>query len=214
MKCSLGISNFLEEISSLPHSIVSPLFLCIDCWGRLSYLSWLFFGTLHSNGNIFPFLFRFSLLFFSQLFERPPQTAVLLFCISFSWRLSWVLPPVQCHKPLSIFLQGLCLSDLVPWIYFSLPLYNHKGFDLGHKWQSTPLILPGKLVDGGAWWATAHGVAKSRTWLSSFTLNGGPFFFNLSLNLAIRSSWSEPQSTPSLVFADYIELLHLWLQRI
>ena len=41
-----------------------------------------------------------------------------------------------------------------------------------------------------------------------------PTFFNLSLNLAIRSSWSEPQSAPSLVFADCIELLHLWLQRI
>ena len=41
-----------------------------------------------------------------------------------------------------------------------------------------------------------------------------PTFFNWSLNLAIRSSWSEPQSAPSLVFADYIELLHLWLQRI
>ena len=41
-----------------------------------------------------------------------------------------------------------------------------------------------------------------------------PTFFNLSLNLAIRSSWSEPQSAPCLVFADCIELLHLWLQRI
>ena len=38
-----------------------------------------------------------------------------------------------------------------------------------------------------------------------------PTLFNLSLNLAIRSSWSEPQSAPSLVFADCIELLHLWL---
>ena len=28
-------------------------------------------------------------------------------------------------------------------------------------------------------------------------------FFNLSLNLAIRGSWSEPQSAPGLVFADY-----------
>ena len=36
---------------------------------------------------------------------------------------------------------------------------------------------------------------------------------NLSLNLAIRSLWSEPQSVPSLVFADCIEFLHLWLQR-
>ena len=41
-----------------------------------------------------------------------------------------------------------------------------------------------------------------------------PTFFHLSLNLAIRSSWSEPQSTPGLIFADSIELLHLWLQRI
>ena len=39
-------------------------------------------------------------------------------------------------------------------------------------------------------------------------------FFNFSLNLAIRNSWSEPQSAPGLVFADCIELLHLWLQRI
>ena len=35
-----------------------------------------------------------------------------------------------------------------------------------------------------------------------------------SLNLAIRGSWSEPQSAPGLVFADCTELLHLWLQRI
>ena len=41
-----------------------------------------------------------------------------------------------------------------------------------------------------------------------------PTFFNLSLNLAIRSSWSEPQSAPGLVFADCIEFLHLWLERI
>ena len=33
-----------------------PLFLCIDHWGRLSYLFLLFFGALHSNGCIFPFL--------------------------------------------------------------------------------------------------------------------------------------------------------------
>ena len=29
-----------------------------------------------------------------------------------------------------------------------------------------------------------------------------PTFFNLSLNFVIRSSWSEPQSAPGLVFAD------------
>jgi len=41
-----------------------------------------------------------------------------------------------------------------------------------------------------------------------------PTSFNLSLNLATRSSWSVPQSAPSIAFADYIELLHFWLQRI
>ena len=27
------------------------------------------------------------------------------------------------------------LSDLNPWIYFSFPLYNCKGFDLAHTWM-------------------------------------------------------------------------------
>ena len=67
---------------------------CIDCWGWLSYLSLLFFGTLHSNGNIFPFLLCFSLLFFSQLFVRPPQTAILLFLYFFS--MGMVFIPVSC----------------------------------------------------------------------------------------------------------------------
>ena len=56
--CSLGISNFLEEISNLSHSIVF-LYFFADCWGRLSYFSLLFFGTLHSNGYIFLVSFAF-----------------------------------------------------------------------------------------------------------------------------------------------------------
>ena len=106
MKYSLGNSNFLEEISSLSF-FCFPLFLCTDHWGRLSDLSLFFFGTLHSNGCIFPFLLCFSLLFFSQLSVRP-QTAMLTFCISFSWGWSWSLTfscgwsLIQCHKPPSI----------------------------------------------------------------------------------------------------------------
>jgi len=41
-----------------------------------------------------------------------------------------------------------------------------------------------------------------------------PTFFNFSLNLTIKSSWSKPQLAPGLVFADCVELLHLCLQRI
>ena len=39
-----------------------------------------------------------SLLFFSQLFVRPPQTTILPFCISFSWEWFWSPPPVQCYN--------------------------------------------------------------------------------------------------------------------
>ena len=40
-----------------------------------------------------------------------------------------------------------------------------------------------------------------------------PTFFNLRLNFPIRSSGSEPQSAPGLVFADCIELLHVgWIK--
>ena len=127
------------------------------------------------------FFFSFAFCFSSQLFVRPPQTTILPFCISFSWGWSWSLPPVQCHEPLSIVHQAVCLSDVIPWIYVSLSLYNRKGFDLGHTWI-------GRVVF--------------------------PTFFNLSLNLAVRISWSEPHSAPSLVFADCIKLLHLCLQRI
>ena len=110
MKCSLGISNFLEELSSLSHCFpfyCFSLFLCTGHWERFSYLFLLFFGTLHSDAYIFPFLLCFSLLFFWQLFVSPPQTAILLFCISFPWGWSWSLSPVQCHEPLSIVYQAL-----------------------------------------------------------------------------------------------------------
>ena len=37
------------------------------------------------------------------------------------------------------------------------------------KWQPIPVFLPGNPMDRGAWKATVHGVAKSRTRLSDFT---------------------------------------------
>ena len=40
-----------------------------------------------------------------------------------------------------------------------------------------------------------------------------PTFFNIRLNLAISSSWSEPQTSSNLVFADCKELLYLQLQK-
>ena len=61
---------------------------------------------------------------------------------------------VHCHEPLSIVLQALGLSDLIPWIYLSLPLCNRKGFDLGHTWivYSFPYFLQFKSEWSGHIW--------------------------------------------------------------
>ena len=98
-----------------------PLFLCIVHLGRLFYLSLIFFRTLHSDGYIFPFLLCLLLLFFSQIFLKPSQTTILPFWISFPWGWFWSLPPAQCYVLPSIVFQAPFLSDLIPWIYLSLP---------------------------------------------------------------------------------------------
>ena len=67
----------LSPFSSCPQSLPAsesfpfycfPLFLCIVHLGSLSYLSLLFFGTLHSNGYIFSFSpLPFASLLFSAI---------------------------------------------------------------------------------------------------------------------------------------------------
>ena len=83
MKCSLGICNFLEEISSLSHSIVFLYFSAlITKGGVLSLLAILWnseFKWVYLSCS--PLLFA---SFLSQLFIRPPQIAILVFCIFFS----------------------------------------------------------------------------------------------------------------------------------
>ena len=126
---------FFEEISNLSHSIVflyffelitEENFLISPCYSLELWIQ---------KWYIFPSILCFLLLFFSQLFVRPPQTAILPFWISFFEGWSWSLSPVQGYEPPSIVHQAFCLSDLVPYIYFSLPLYYHKGFDLSHTWM-------------------------------------------------------------------------------
>ena len=109
----------LVSLIFLKRPLVFPILLFSSIslhWSlrKASYLSLLFFGTLHPNGYIFPFLLCFSLLFFSQLFVRPSQIAILLFCIPFPWGWSWSLSPVQCHESPFIAHQALCLSNVVP----------------------------------------------------------------------------------------------------
>ena len=85
MKCSLGISNFFEEISSLSHSAVFLYFFALITEEGFLFSPCYSLELCIQMLVSFLFLLCFSLLFFSQLFVRPPQTTILSFCISFSW---------------------------------------------------------------------------------------------------------------------------------
>jgi len=94
----------LVSLIFLKRSLVFPIlfFSSISLhWSlRKTFLTLLlFFGTLHSNGNIFPFLLCFSLPFFSQLFVRPPQTAIFLFCF---FSLGGTLDPCLLYNVMSL----------------------------------------------------------------------------------------------------------------
>ena len=178
MRCSLDISDFTEEMSSVSYSVVFLYFFeliteegfLISPFGSFIWmLKWVYL-------SFSPLLF-ISLLF-SAIHKASSDNHFAFLRFFF---LGMVLITACCTMlRTSVHSSSGTLSDLIPWIYLSLTLYNCKGFDSGY--------LNGLVVF--------------------------PTFFNLSLNLAINSSWSEPLSAPGLVFADCIELLHLWLQII
>jgi len=100
-----------------------------------------------------PFLSLLALLWNSvlkwvYLSSSPLPLASLLFsalCKAYSdnhfaflhfFFLGMVLITAFCTmSQISIHSSSGSLSDLIPWIYLSLPLYNCKGFDLGHIWM-------------------------------------------------------------------------------
>ena len=186
MKCSFGISNFLEKISeSQSESEVTQSCptLCdpVDCSPpgssvhrilQARILEWVAISFSMKRSLVFP------ILLFSSIFLHWPLRKAFLSLLAILWNsaLKWVYlslstlslaPPVfsstckaasgnhfaflyffflrmvlipvswQSQKPQSIVLQALSLSDLILWIYLSLPLYNCKGLDLGHTWWSS-----------------------------------------------------------------------------
>ena len=137
MKCSLGISNFLEAVSSLSHSIVFLYFFALlteeGFLNSPCYSLELCIQMGISSFSPLPLL-----LFFSQIIVRPPQTTILPFCISFSWGWSWSLPPVQRHEPPSIVLLAM-LSLLHLHIHFRIILntqtHTHTHTNLLRFWS-------------------------------------------------------------------------------
>ena len=60
------------------------------------------------------------------------------------------------------------------------------SFHLHPQWHPTPVLCLENPMDGGAWWAAVHGVAKSQTQLIDFTFT---FHFHaLEKEMATHSS--------------------------
>ena len=76
-------------------------------------------------------LLPFSFLLYSAICKSSSDNH----CAFILWGWFWTLSSVQCYKPPFTVIQALHLSDLIPWIYLSIPLYNNKGFDLSHIWM-------------------------------------------------------------------------------
>ena len=121
MKCSLAISNFLEGISGNSHMLLSCISL--HCSFKKSFL---FLVAILWN-----LAFRRVYISFSPL----PFTSFLFSGIrkvSSDNHFAFLSPADGSHHCTLYHNPSGTLSDLILWICLSLPLYNHKGFDLGH----------------------------------------------------------------------------------
>ena len=85
MKYSPDVSNFLEELSRLPHSIFSSTSL--HCSFKKAFLSLLviFWNCAFNWVYIFPFILCLFLLSFPQLCVKPTQTTTLPSSFFFLW---------------------------------------------------------------------------------------------------------------------------------
>ena len=130
MKCSLGISNFLEEISSLSPSVVFLYFFAMIteegflispcCSLKLCKWEYLSFSPL-----------LFTSLLFTAICKASPDSH---FAFLHFFSMGMVLITVSCTMSRTSFYSssGTLSIRFSPLNLFLTPLYNHKGFDLGH----------------------------------------------------------------------------------
>ena len=115
--------------------ILLPLFLCFDHWGRLSYLSLLFFGTLHLNGYLSFSPLPFASLLFSAICKASSDNHFAFLHFFFLGMVlitaSYTMLQTSVHN------SSGTLSDLIPWIYLSLDPVIHTNLIIGGKKGST-----------------------------------------------------------------------------
>ena len=108
------------------------LFLCIDHLGILYLSAFLWnsaFRWIYLSFSPLPF----ASLLFSAIWKASSNNHFAFLHFFF---LGMVLIPASCTMSrTSVHSSSGTLSDLIPWLYLSLPLDNHKRFDLGHTWM-------------------------------------------------------------------------------
>ena len=169
--------NFLQEISSLSHSVVILYFFALIteeglltslCCSWNSVIRWIYLSFYH---------LPFTSLLFSAIYKA-----------SSDYHFAFM------HFFLEMVL--IITSYTMSWT----SVHSSSGI-LSIRSNSLNLLV-------------TCTVSSKVIWFRLSGLVVFPTFFNLSLNLAIRSSWSELLAAPGLIFADCIELIHLWLQRM
>ena len=128
----------------------------------------LFFGTLHSDVYIFPFVLCFSLLFFSQLFVRPPQTG------------PFYPRPLLSQAGGHSVLTGPSTSPVCPSPFTAPALPPNGGVDSSHvpgQQLSAPMSLQRQLgahigSDNSERWVQGDNVeSRSDPWQGACTTN-------------------------------------------
>ena len=134
MKCSLGISNFLQEISSLSHSIVFLYFFALIIEEALLSSPCCSLELCIQIGISFLSLSLFTSLLFTAICKASSDSHFTFLHFFF---FGMVLTPVSCTMSrTSIHSSSSTLSiRSSPLNLFLTSLYNHKEFDLGHTWM-------------------------------------------------------------------------------
>ena len=130
-KFSFSVFNSLEDISNLSCSIVflSFFLLFTSEWFLIS--PWYSLELCIQMGISFFFSFAF---LFSAICKASSDKH-FTFCISFFGGMVLIIASCTMLQ-ISSYSSSGSLSDLIPWIYLSFSLYNHKGFDLGCTWMA------------------------------------------------------------------------------
>ena len=126
----LELSCFFDDPADIGHLILGS-----SAFSKISLNIWKFMVHVLLKPDLDNFEHSFASAFCLRHLLRQS------FCFLHFFFLGMVLITASCTMSrTSIHGSSGALLDLNSWIYLSLPLYNHKEFDLGHTWWSSVIL--------------------------------------------------------------------------